>query len=202
MSLDVRYAQLDDYPRLSAFLDTYWAKDHVYIRQRSLFDWTFGRRDVPFRIHDPQRIRDRFHQRAHLHHPLVQRARRGGVTQDVLETARQQRPVDRLRHEIRGAGFERAADRQRILVPGNHDDRHVREARFGAQPAAYLEAIEPRHVDVEQHDGHLARQRGGECIGAVAEGHGFEAHIGDGFGQEDPAEIFVVGDDRKRSWPG
>ena len=46
MSLDVRYAQLDDYPRLSAFLDTYWAKDHVYVRQRSLFDWTFGRRDL------------------------------------------------------------------------------------------------------------------------------------------------------------
>jgi GNAT superfamily N-acetyltransferase len=46
MSLDVRYAQLDDYPRLRAFLDTYWAKDHVYVRQRSLFDWTFGRRDV------------------------------------------------------------------------------------------------------------------------------------------------------------
>ena len=46
MSLDVRYAQLDDYPRLSAFLETYWAKDHVYVRQRSLFDWTFGRRDV------------------------------------------------------------------------------------------------------------------------------------------------------------
>ena len=45
MSLEVRYAQLDDYPRLSAFLDTYWAKDHVYVRQRSLFDWTFGRRE-------------------------------------------------------------------------------------------------------------------------------------------------------------
>jgi hypothetical protein len=46
MSLEVRYAQLDDYPRLSAFLDTYWAKDHVYVRQRSLFDWTFGRSDL------------------------------------------------------------------------------------------------------------------------------------------------------------
>ena len=46
MSLEVRYAQLDDYPRLSTFLDTYWAKDHVYVRQRSLFDWTFGRRDL------------------------------------------------------------------------------------------------------------------------------------------------------------
>ena len=46
MSLDVRYAQLDDYPRLSALLDTYWAKEHVYVRQRSLFDWTFGRREL------------------------------------------------------------------------------------------------------------------------------------------------------------
>ncbi len=46
MSLEVRYAQLDDYPRLSAFLDTYWAKDHVYVRQRSLFDWTFGRHEL------------------------------------------------------------------------------------------------------------------------------------------------------------
>jgi hypothetical protein len=44
MSLEVRYAHWEDYPRLSAFLDTYWAKDHVYVRQRPLFDWTFGRR--------------------------------------------------------------------------------------------------------------------------------------------------------------
>jgi hypothetical protein len=30
---------------LSVFLDTYWAKDHVYVRQRALFDWTFGQRE-------------------------------------------------------------------------------------------------------------------------------------------------------------
>ena len=42
MSLDVRYAQLADHPRLSAFLATYWAKDHVYVRQRSLFEWTLA----------------------------------------------------------------------------------------------------------------------------------------------------------------
>jgi GNAT superfamily N-acetyltransferase len=46
MSLDVRYAQLDDYPRVRVFLDTYWAKDHVYVRQQPLFNWTFGRRDL------------------------------------------------------------------------------------------------------------------------------------------------------------
>lgn len=46
MSLEIRYAQLEDYPRLRVFLDTYWAKDHVYVRQRPLFDWTFGRHDL------------------------------------------------------------------------------------------------------------------------------------------------------------
>lgn len=46
MSPDIRYAQEDDYPRLRDFLDTYWAKDHVYVRQRALFDWTFGRHDL------------------------------------------------------------------------------------------------------------------------------------------------------------
>ncbi|MGE3539060.1 MAG: GNAT family N-acetyltransferase [Candidatus Tectimicrobiota bacterium] len=46
MSLDLRYAYDDDYPQLSAFLDTYWGKDHVYVRQKALFDWTFGRREL------------------------------------------------------------------------------------------------------------------------------------------------------------
>jgi len=46
LSLVVRYATLDDYPRISAFLDSYWAKGHIYTRQRRLFDWTFGRRNL------------------------------------------------------------------------------------------------------------------------------------------------------------
>lgn len=46
MSLTVRYAQAEDYPRISTFLDTHWAKGHVYVRLPQLFDWTFGRRNL------------------------------------------------------------------------------------------------------------------------------------------------------------
>jgi hypothetical protein len=39
----MRYARSDEYPRISKFLDEFWAKQHVYVRTRSLFDWTFHR---------------------------------------------------------------------------------------------------------------------------------------------------------------
>ena len=43
MAIEIRYARLDEYPRISDFLDKHWAKDHVYTRRRDLFDWTFHR---------------------------------------------------------------------------------------------------------------------------------------------------------------
>lgn len=43
MSVEFRFASLDDYPRISAFLDQHWAKGHIYTRMPSLFDWTFRR---------------------------------------------------------------------------------------------------------------------------------------------------------------
>jgi hypothetical protein len=43
MSIQLRYATFDEYPRVSQFLDEYWAKNHVYVRERPLFDWTFTR---------------------------------------------------------------------------------------------------------------------------------------------------------------
>jgi len=46
LSLVVRYATPGDYARISAFLDSYWAKGHVYTRLPRLFDWTFGRRNL------------------------------------------------------------------------------------------------------------------------------------------------------------
>ncbi len=66
----------------------------------------------------------------------------------------------------------------------------------------HFEAVEAGHIDVEQYDGDVARQSGCECVGAVAECHGLQAHVRDGFGQQDAAEIFVVGDDRQRSSGG
>src|ERR1700730_5071760 len=43
MNIQFRYANFDEYPRVSQFLDQHWAKNHVYVRERRLFDWTFRR---------------------------------------------------------------------------------------------------------------------------------------------------------------
>ena len=43
MSLEFRYAQHGEYPRISAFINEYWAKNHVYVRNPALFEWTFNR---------------------------------------------------------------------------------------------------------------------------------------------------------------
>ena len=42
MALTFRYAELTEYPRISGFLHQYWAADHIYTRDRALFEWTFG----------------------------------------------------------------------------------------------------------------------------------------------------------------
>jgi Acetyltransferase (GNAT) domain len=41
VTIEFRYAGLGEYQKISRFLDTYWAKDHVYVRMPPLFDWTF-----------------------------------------------------------------------------------------------------------------------------------------------------------------
>ena len=43
MAVEFRYANLDEYPRISEFLNEYWAKNHIYTRDRTLFDWSFHR---------------------------------------------------------------------------------------------------------------------------------------------------------------
>lgn len=43
MSLEYRFANYDEYPRISQFLGQYWAANHVYCRDRKLFEWTFHR---------------------------------------------------------------------------------------------------------------------------------------------------------------
>ena len=43
MAIDFRYAKLDEYQRVSDFVDQHWAHDHIYTRSRPLFDWTFHR---------------------------------------------------------------------------------------------------------------------------------------------------------------
>lgn len=43
MNVSYRFAGLDEYDRLSAFLNDYWAAGHVYCREKALFDWSFAR---------------------------------------------------------------------------------------------------------------------------------------------------------------
>ena len=43
MTIELRYAGFDEYPRISRFLAAHWAADNIYVRERRLFDWTFGR---------------------------------------------------------------------------------------------------------------------------------------------------------------
>jgi hypothetical protein len=46
MAVTFRYATYDEYPPIRQFLDEYWAKDHIYVRDRALFDWTFNRKPL------------------------------------------------------------------------------------------------------------------------------------------------------------
>ncbi len=43
MSLTFRYANLNEYDRISRFIDDHWAKNHIYVRDKRLFEWTFRR---------------------------------------------------------------------------------------------------------------------------------------------------------------
>ncbi len=43
MAVEFRFAHRDEYPRISKFLDEFWAKSHIYCREQALFDWTFAR---------------------------------------------------------------------------------------------------------------------------------------------------------------
>ena len=46
MTIEIRYAKIGDYPRISGFLDQYWERDYIYVRKPKLFDWTFGRNEL------------------------------------------------------------------------------------------------------------------------------------------------------------
>jgi hypothetical protein len=41
MAVTFRYARIDEYPQIASFLNEHWANNHVYVRDKPLFDWTF-----------------------------------------------------------------------------------------------------------------------------------------------------------------
>ena len=59
--------------------------------------------------------------------------------------------LDGLRQEVVGTGVEGGDHVVDRGVRGDHDHRQRRGQRIGAQPAADLEAVDARQVQVEQH---------------------------------------------------
>ncbi len=41
MSIKFRLALLNEYPKISNFIDKNWKKNHAYTRSKELFRWTF-----------------------------------------------------------------------------------------------------------------------------------------------------------------
>ena len=124
---------------------------------------------------------------------------RGGVAQDVLEPARQQRPVDRLGDEVRGASLEGEADGFRVLMTGHHDDRDGGEARLGSQRAGTR-----RSHPCRASRRPAARWRRPAQVAAssaalpLSKPSARQAALGRRLHQQQPAEILIVGDDGDR----
>jgi hypothetical protein len=45
VTVEYRYARLDEYVRISEFINQHWAKGHIYVRTPQLFAWTFNRKE-------------------------------------------------------------------------------------------------------------------------------------------------------------
>ncbi len=43
MPVDFRFARVDEYDQAAHFLHDYWSVDHIYFKDKPLFDWTFHR---------------------------------------------------------------------------------------------------------------------------------------------------------------
>ena len=57
--------------------------------------------------------------------------------------------IERLGEEVLGAGLDAPDDAGGVVDAGDHDDRHVPEVRVELQPLQDLDAVEPRHLDVQ-----------------------------------------------------
>ena len=89
-------------------------------------------------------------------------ARQGGErlvgAQQVAHPVRQDRPRDRLGHEIGGAGLVGAIDRRSVVQACHH--QHRNSCTVGQPPQRHtgIETIDARHHHVEQH--HIGPQVG------------------------------------------
>ena len=80
------------------------------------------------------------------------------LQRELLPAQREQVPaareafarVDRLGQEVRDPGIERGVAHLPVVVHGDHHDRHVRVFGQQAEPADELDAVDLRHLVVDQ----------------------------------------------------
>jgi hypothetical protein len=87
---------------------------------------------------------------------------------EVVDEPQQLERRERLGEEQVGAGGDGAVVGAPVRHPAEHDDRGIGGDGIGAQPPAGLDAVEPRHVVVEEDDLRALLDRGFEGLLTVA----------------------------------
>ena len=93
------------------------------------------------------------------------------------------------------AGIARLADAGILGVGGEHDDGELLVGVLGSQMSQGSKAIEPWHVDVEEHQVHGFRGHGLNGFGATVHGQGCVAYFLEFGGNDDPVGVTVIDDE-------
>jgi hypothetical protein len=118
---------------------------------------------------------------------------------DAVHEAQQVQRRERLGEEEVGARGAGMALGVAVRVPGEHDDRGVGGAGLRADPAAGLDPVQARHVDVQEDD--LGQGLAGSFDGLVTVARLGHPVAGDVLerGGDEPAYAGVVVDDEDRA---
>jgi hypothetical protein len=122
-------------------------------------------------------------------HARLSRGERG------LDASAQLSGAERLAQVFVGAGLKAAGDIAILDAGGEQDDPDAPRRRLGAQAARHLEAVEPRHGDVEQD--HVGATVAGHPERRLAVGHleHLVARALQSGPDEDPYVVVVLGDE-------
>lgn len=130
---------------------------------------------------------------------------RDGVAgaQHVQHAVAQDRPVDRLGHEIGGARLVGVGHGFQVVAAGDHHHRHAGAVAFGlADGGAGREAVHSRHVDVHQHQVRHARLRQRHRLDAVGRLDRVQPDLGQHLEHQEAHHRIVVGDQHRPALGG
>jgi len=129
-------------------------------------------------------------------HRAARRAARSGDGAEPVDEPEQVQRRERLGQEEVGAGGAGVALGVVVGVAGEHDDRRVGGAGLGAQAPAGLDAVQARHVDVQEDDRRLGVAGALDGLFTVSRlGHPVARDVLEGGGDEPPYAGVVVDDE-------